>query len=157
MSAAKATGSAWKLPPDSASSVSAKMSGLSETPLASMSERRGGLAQEIEASAHHLGLAAQAIGILHSFVAGEMRSANGAPGEQRAQGGGDFDLAGMAPERMDARVERRIRSARAVGRQRAGRQGGAEQRLGLEQADERVGGRELRAVEQREPLLGREA
>ena len=30
----------------------------------------------------------------------------------------------------------------------------AEQRLGLEQADQRVGGRELRAVEQREPLLG---
>ena len=36
MSAAKATGSAWKLPPDSASPVSAKISGLSETPLASV-------------------------------------------------------------------------------------------------------------------------
>ncbi len=83
-----------------------------------------------------------------------MRSANGASLEQRAQGGGDFDLAGMAPERMDARVERRIRSARPVSRQRAGRKGGAEQGLDLEQADERVGSRELRAVEQREPLLG---
>jgi hypothetical protein len=37
MSAAKATGSAWKLPPDSASPVSVKISGLSLTPLASAS------------------------------------------------------------------------------------------------------------------------
>ncbi|MNL45384.1 hypothetical protein D3C87_1680260 [compost metagenome] len=36
MSAAKATGSAWKFPPDRASSVSGKTSGLSETPLASV-------------------------------------------------------------------------------------------------------------------------
>jgi hypothetical protein len=39
-SAAKATGSAWKLPPESASSVSGKISGLSETPLASHSRVR---------------------------------------------------------------------------------------------------------------------
>ncbi len=38
MSAANATGSPWKLPPDSASPVSAKISGLSETPLASVSK-----------------------------------------------------------------------------------------------------------------------
>ena len=36
MSAANATGSAWKLPPDSASPVSANTSGLSETPFASV-------------------------------------------------------------------------------------------------------------------------
>ena len=76
------------------------------------------------------------------------------PAKQRAQGGRYFDLSGMTSERMDARIEWRIRSARPVGRQSASRQGGAEQRLGLEQADERVGGRELRAVEQREPFLG---
>ena len=117
-------------------------------------ERRGRLAQEIEAGAHHLRLAAQAIGILHPFVAGQVRGADGASLKQRAQRRGDFDLAGMAPQRMDARIERRVRSARAVGRQRAGRKRRAEQRLGLEQADQRIGGRELRAVEQREPLLG---
>ncbi len=117
-------------------------------------EGRRRLAQEIEAGPHHLRLAAQAIGILHPFVAGQMRSANGASLEQRAQRGRDFDLARVASQRVDARVERRIRSARAIGRQRAGRQGGAEQRLGLEQADERIGGRELRAVEERKPLLG---
>ena len=37
VSAAKATGSAWKLPPEITSPVSTKTSGLSETPLASMS------------------------------------------------------------------------------------------------------------------------
>ncbi len=37
MSAANATGSAWKFPPDSAVSSSAKISGLSVTPLASVS------------------------------------------------------------------------------------------------------------------------
>ena len=37
LSAANATGSAWKLPPESASIVSAKTSGLSDTPLASAS------------------------------------------------------------------------------------------------------------------------
>ena len=36
MSAAKATGSAWKFPPDSTSPVSGKISGLSVTALASM-------------------------------------------------------------------------------------------------------------------------
>ncbi len=36
MSAAKATGSPWKLPPESTSSVSAMISGLSETPFASI-------------------------------------------------------------------------------------------------------------------------
>ena len=55
---------------------------------------------------------------------------------------------------MDARIERRVRAARRIERQRAGRQRRAEQRLRLEQADERVGGRELRAVEQRKPLFG---
>ena len=54
---------------------------------------------------------------------------------------------------MDARIERRVRAARGVERQRAGRQRRAEQGLRLEQADERVRGRELRAVEQREPFL----
>ncbi len=94
MSAAKATGSAWKLPPDSASSVSAKISGLSVTPLASSASVARRLTQEIEASAHHLRLAAQAIGVLHAVVAGEMRRADRAALQQRAQRRGDFDLAG---------------------------------------------------------------
>ena len=76
MSAANATGSAWKLPPDNASRVSAKISGLSETPFASVCKRRGRLAHHVERGTHHLRLAAQAIRVLHAIVAGEMRGAD---------------------------------------------------------------------------------
>ena len=120
-------------------------------------ERRRGLAQEIEAGAHHLRLAAQAIGVLHPLVAGDVRGADRAARHQRAQGCRGVDLAAMAAQGMDARVERRVRAARRVGRQRADDQRRAQQRLRLEQADERVGGGELRAVEQREPFLRRRA
>ena len=156
MSAAKATGSAWKLPPDSASSVSAKISGLSETPLASVLERRRGLAQQVERRAHHLRLAAQAIRVLHALVVDAMRSADRRARHQRAQRGRGLDLAAVAAQRVDARVERRVRALGRFGRQRAGDQRRAEQRLGLEQPGERIGGRELGAVEQRQAFLGAE-
>ena len=116
MSAAKATGSAWKLPPDSASPSSAKISGLSETPLASVASVAGGLAQHVEHGAHHLRLAAQAVGVLHAVVADEMRGADGAAGHQRAQRVGRVDLAAMAAQRVDARIERRVGALGGVGR-----------------------------------------
>ena len=59
----------------------------------------------------------------------------------------------MAAQRVDARVERRVGAARGVGRERAGHQRRLQQRLGLEQAGQRVGRGELRAVEQRQPFL----
>ena len=157
MSAAKATGSAWKLPPDSASSVSAKISGLSETPLASVASVVGRLAQQVERRAHHLRLAAQAIGVLHALVADEVR-------------GADRRCRPSAP-RSAAAVSiwpRWRRSAWMRGSNGASEPCAAsvdsapvtsaelEQRLGLEQAGERVGGRELRAVEQRQAFLGAE-
>ena len=78
MSAAKATGSAWKLPPESDLAALGEDSGLSETPLASIASvvARPGAADR--GGAHHLRLAAQAIGVLHAVVAGEMRGADGA-------------------------------------------------------------------------------
>ena len=153
MSAANATGSAWKLPPDSASPLSAKISGLSETPLASVASVAAAWRSEVEHRAHHLRLAAQAVGVLHAVVVDEVRGADGAAGHQRAQGGGDLDLAAMAAQRVDARVERRVGALGRVGRERAGDERRAEHPLGLEQAGQRIGGRELRAVEQREPFL----
>ena len=50
-------------------------------------------------------------------------------------------------------IERRVGAVRRIGRERAGDQRGLEHALDREQAGERVGGRELRAVEQREPFL----
>ena len=58
-------------------------------------------------------------------------------------------------QRMNARVERRVGAARAVGRERSRSQSGAEQSFGLKQANQRIGGRKLRAVEERKPFLGR--
>src|SRR3546814_2124208 len=51
---------------------------------------------------------------------------------------------------------RSVRPLGRLGRQRAGDQRGGEQRFGREQTGERVGGRKLRAVEQRQPFLGGE-
>ena len=158
MSAAKATGSAWKLPPDSASSVSAKISGLSVTPLASIAERRGGLAQQVEHGAHHLRLAAQAIGVLHALVADA----------DARRGWRCRPSARAAPRRSrsgrDGRASAWMRGSNGVSEPRAASVDSApvtsaalEQRLGLEQAGQRVGGGELRAVEQRQPFLRRRA
>ena len=80
-----------------------------------------------------------------------MRGANRAPFEQRAQGGGARSDR-VAPERMDARIERRV-GPRAASVERAPVTRRSEQRLGLEQAGEREGSRKLRPVEQREALL----
>ena len=53
----------------------------------------------------------------------------------------------------NARIEGRVGAARGVGRERAGDERGAKDAFDLEEARERMGGRELRAVEEREPLL----
>jgi hypothetical protein len=116
-------------------------------------ERRGRLPDEVEHRAHHLRLAAQAIGILHAVVVDQMGGADGAPGHQRAQGGGNLDLAAMAAQRVNARIERRVGALGGVGRERAGDQRRLEHALDREQARQRLRGRELGAVEQREPLL----
>ena len=154
MSAAKATGSAWKLPPDSASPVSAKISGLSETPLASIAERAGRLAQQVEHRAHHLRLAAQAVGVLHAVVADagarrgwRCRPSARAAHRRRSIWPGWRRSAWMrgsngASEPLAASVESApVTSAawNSVSR--------------LEQRGQRIGGRELRAVEQRQAFL----
>ena len=78
MSAAKAIGSAWKLPPDRTSRDSLKTSGLSETAFASRSIVPAAKADEVEGGAHHLRLAAQRVRVLDAVVAGAVRLADGA-------------------------------------------------------------------------------
>ena len=119
-------------------------------------KRRGGLTQEVEHRAHHLRLAAQAIGILHTAVVIEVAGADATAGHQRAERIGDFDLAAMAAQCVDARIERRVGALGSLGRQRAGHDGGAEQQFCFEQSRKRVRGGELGAVEQRESFLGAE-
>ena len=69
---------------------------------------KGGLHQEIERGAGHLRLAAQAIGILDPRIAGDVARADRGAGHQRAQGVGDEDLAAVAAEGVDTRIERRV-------------------------------------------------
>ena len=153
MSAAKATGSAWKLPPEITSPFGGKDQRVVGDAVRLRLERRCGLAQEVEAGAHHLRLAAQAIRVLDAVVVGQMRGADGAAAHQLAKRRRDLDLAAVAAQLLDAGVERPVRAARRVGRERAGDERALEHALGLEQAGERERGRDLRAVEEREALL----
>ena len=65
----------------------------------------GGVGEEVEARAHHLRLAAEAVGVLHPAAA-EMAFDDRAAVEQAAELGGDADLAGLAADLAEARVER---------------------------------------------------
>ena len=119
-------------------------------------QRVGRLAQHVERRAHDLRLTAQAIRVLHTLVADAVRFTDCAAGHEIAQGVRRLDLAAMLSKQMYARIEGRVGTFGGVRRQRAGDQRRLIERLGLEQAGERESGRELRAVEQRQALLGAE-
>ena len=71
-------------------------------------QRPRGVADQVERRAHHLRLAAEAVGVLHP-VAIVMAVADRAARQQAAQHGGDVDLPGLAARGVDARIERRRR------------------------------------------------
>ena len=113
MSAAKATGSAWKLPPESTSSLpprSREDQGLSDTPFDSISQRLGGLAEQVEDRPHHLRLTPEAVRVLHASVARQVRGADRRTGHEPPDRFGRLDLAAVAAKAVDAGVERRIRA-----------------------------------------------
>jgi len=93
-------------------------------------------------------------GVLHAVVVGQMRGADGAAKHEAAQGARDLRLAAVTAHRLDAGVERAVGTLGGVGRERAGDEGRLEHALGLEQTRERQRGRDLRAIEERQPLLG---
>jgi hypothetical protein len=119
-------------------------------------QRRRRLPEQIEAGAHHLRLAAQAIRVLHALVSREVRGADPAPSHEGAERRGDLGLAAVASQGLDARIERRVGAPGGVGRERTADQGCLKGALGAEQAGERQRRRELRAVQESEPLLGPE-
>ena len=79
----------------------------------------GGLHQEIKRGAGHLRLTTQAIGILHTLVAFEMRHANIAAIKQRSQSRAGCDLPGLPPQLLNFRAKRRGRGHGRIDRQRA--------------------------------------
>ena len=110
------------------------------------------MAHLVEARAHHLRLAAQAVGILHARTV-LVRRANRAPRKQIAIDSGDLRLPAMAAHRLDPRVERRVAAEARIDGQRAGDERSGHRTLGREQPGERECRRHLRAVQEREPFL----
>ena len=119
-------------------------------------EHQGGAVQQLQAGAHDLRLAAQAVGVLHALALDQVRSADRAAGEQSQQSFGNPDLGGLAAHRIEARIEGHIAAERRIHTHGAGDQGGIEHGLRAEQAEERQRGRDLRTVQERQALLGPE-
>jgi hypothetical protein len=118
-------------------------------------QHQRGVAQLVQAGAHHLRLAAQAVRVLHAVVAvgvaGGWRCPASRRGSTRPRRSGP---AGRA--RVDARVEGAVAAARGVHRQRADHQRRFQHRLEAEQRVQRQRGAGLRAVDQRQAFLGRQ-
>ena len=119
-------------------------------------QRRRFVAQDVEARAHHLRLATQAVGILDLVVALPVRVADRAAFKQRSIHRRDIDLSRLSAKRMDPRIKRNVASHRRVDAHRAGDDCGREQFLGAEQVAQRERCRHLCAVDQREAFLRRE-
>ena len=85
-----------------------------------------------------------------------MRVADDAAPEQLAVVLGGVDLAGLAAQRVDARVERAVAATRGIDRERADHERGLQHRLEIEQGMQRQRGRGLRAVDQGQAFLGAE-
>ena len=117
-------------------------------------QNSGRVPQLIKAGADHLGLAAQAIRVLHAVIAIQVRQAYRAARQQAAVVLGYIDLAGLATQRMDARIKRAVAAACCVDGQRAYDQRGFEHGLKAEQSVQGQRGRSLRAVNQRQAFFG---
>ncbi len=126
VSAAIATGSAWKLPPDSTSPDRRTPAGCRwrHWPRCSARLPRGAWCRGRRPSpaAGSAGCRGPAPGRNRG---GEWRMS--LPSSRRAVGCGDVDLPGLAARRMDARIERRVAALRRIDGQRAGDDGGGEQ------------------------------
>ena len=117
-------------------------------------QNSGRVPQLIKAGADHLGLAAQAIRVLHAVIAIQVRQAYRATRQQAAVVLGYIDLAGLATQRVDTRVKRAVAAACRVDRQRANDQRSFEHRLKAEQGVQGQRGRGLGSVNQRQAFFG---
>ena len=94
--------------------------------MASIFERRAAVANQVQARAHHLRLAAEGIGILHARAI-EMRGANGAARDQVAILARDRNLARLSANLLNARIEGRVAALQRIDRHGAGDHRGGEQ------------------------------
>ncbi len=120
-----------------------------------MTKVRAAVGQQVERGAHHLGLAAEAVGILDP-AAIFMAAADCAAFEEGADVRRDGNLAGLAAKLAKARIEGFDAAFKRIDRHCARGQRGAEDPFAEEQRVERDGAARLRAVDQRQPFLGTE-
>ncbi|OIQ68808.1 hypothetical protein GALL_495960 [mine drainage metagenome] len=113
-----------------------------------------GHAQHVHRGTGDLGLAADAIGVLHAGVALTVAFADLAAVEQGAHEGGGLDLARVAAQGVDFGLQRGGGAHDGVGGHRRGNERGLRGVPRTEQARERVGGGELRAVDEGEAFFG---
>ncbi|MNF98748.1 hypothetical protein D3C84_816190 [compost metagenome] len=114
----------------------------------------GGVADLGQTGPHHLGLAAQGVGILHLLAVVMGHADLAAIHQQVAVAGGGIDLAALTAHLMDAGIERSATAQGGLHAHGTYGDGASEQILGVEQAFQRERRAGLGAVEQRQPLLG---
>ena len=137
--------------------ASANTIGLSVAALASICERGARVREGVARRAVHLRRAAHRVGVLHAAAVLVRRVDRARPGAARSRLAADGALARMRPRVVQPRLERMIRAAQPVDRQRGGDVGGAREPLGAEQRQRRDRGGRLGAVDEREPFLGARA
>ena len=152
LSAANATGSAWKLPPDSISLVVGENERIVRDGVRLGQQHIGGIAHLVQARAHHLRLAAEAVRILHARAI-LVRFPDRAAREKVAVDRRGVDLPAMAAHLVDSSVERRVAAEAGVDGQRARDEGRGCRAFRREEPGKRERGRHLRSVEKRQSFL----
>ncbi|MNS98627.1 hypothetical protein D3C72_1329990 [compost metagenome] len=115
-----------------------------------------GVADLRQAGAHHLGLAAQGVRVLHLFAIGVRMAHFAVLAQQVAIDAGHGDLARLAARGVDACIEGHARTQHGFHAEAAAHQPGRHHVFGVEQAAQGVGRGHLRTVQQRQPFLGRQ-
>ena len=110
------------------------------------------MAHLVQAGAHHLRLAAQAVRVLN-FVAIKVRLAHRAACEPRAVGGRHIALAALTACGVDAVIKRRVCALGGIDRHRTNCNSGIEHTLQALQGVKGERRRTLRSVEQRQALF----
>jgi hypothetical protein len=111
------------------------------------------IANQVQARAHHLRLAAERIGILHARAI-QVRGANGAAGDQVTVLARHGDLPGLAANFVNAIIEGRVAALQGIHRHGAGDDRGGEHIFGAEESRQGQRRGYLGAVDQRQTFLG---
>ena len=112
--------------------------------------------ERVAAGAVDLRGAAQAVGVLDAGAQTAEARASRSPGAEPQRAGAPSELAGVRPGLVDRRLERGVRALHGVHRHGGDDVGRGRDALGVDERQRRHRGHDLGAVDQRQPLLGRQ-